>query len=142
LPRVDEGGLCKLPQPAAAVLTGTETVLLVEDDVRLRSAVNRMLEKQGYRVLLAANGAEARASVREYGGPIHVLLTDVVMPGENGPALALDVRESAGCKVLFMSGYTDHAALHAGVLEPGVNFLQKPFGPGALARKLREVLDG
>ncbi len=142
LPRIDENASPKAVPGAASELTGSETILLAEDDARLRSAVTRMLERQGYRVLIAASASEAREVAGRYRGPIDLLLTDVVMPGESGPDLARDVRASFGCKVLFMSGYTDHAALRAGVLETGLSFVQKPFAPDALAKKLREVLDG
>ncbi len=142
LPRIDENARAKPSVSPAAALTGSETILVVEDDARLRSAVTRMLERQGYEVLIAASALEARAVAHRHGGRIDLVLTDVVMPGESGPALARDVQARFGSKVLFMSGYTDHAALHAGVLEAGSSFVQKPFAPDVLAKKLREVLDG
>jgi len=141
LPRIDDSARSMPARIAAGTLTGSETILLVEDDARLRSAVTRMLEKRGYAVLVAQSPLEARALARRHAGPIDLLLTDVVMPGESGPDLAREVRTTSGCKVLFMSGYTDHAALQAGVLEAGLSFIQKPFAPDALAKKLREVFD-
>jgi PAS domain S-box-containing protein len=121
---------------------GSETIFLVEDDASVRELAARVLRQQGYTVLEAANGAEALRLARERGEPVHLLLTDVVMPGLSGEALAEQlIQIRPGLKVLFMSGYTDDAISHRGVLEPGVSFLQKPFGPPALARKVRAVLD-
>jgi two-component system cell cycle sensor histidine kinase/response regulator CckA len=141
LPRIDSAQ-AKVALPAPFELSGSETILLVEDDTRLRSAVRRILRQHGYEVLIAASAAEARGVASTHGRPIDLVLTDVVMPGQSGPDLARDVHAALGCKVLFMSGYTDHAALQAGVFEPGMSFIQKPFAPDALAKKLREVLDG
>ncbi len=133
LPRRDEAGF---------VPRGTETVLVVEDEVMVRAIVTRTLAEQGYRVLEAADGNEALRLAREYAGEIHLLLTDVVMPQMGGRELrdrfAL-MRPRA--KTLFVSGYTDNAIAHRGILEPGIAFLQKPFTAAALARKVREVLD-
>jgi two-component system cell cycle sensor histidine kinase/response regulator CckA len=121
---------------------GSETILLVEDDASVRELAARALRQQGYTVLEAAGGAEALRLARERRQAIHLLLTDVVMPGLGGEVLAEQaVQVCPGLKVLFMSGYTDDAISHRGVLEPGVSFLQKPFGPLALARKVRAVLD-
>ncbi|HTQ03284.1 MAG TPA: response regulator [Polyangiaceae bacterium] len=142
LPRVDDGAHAKPLTAPSARVRGSETILLVEDDARLRHAVTRMLEQQGYRVLIAANAIEARGAAQRHRGSLDLLLTDVVMPGESGPELARDVRARFDCKVLFMSGYTDHAALQSGALGAAQSFIQKPFAPDALAKKLREVLDG
>jgi two-component system cell cycle sensor histidine kinase/response regulator CckA len=141
LPRVDDAAKPKAGRPPSVRPPASESILLVEDDPRLRSAVTRMLETQGYRVLAAASGVEARGVAQRHHGPVDLLLTDVVMPGESGPELARDVSAHFGCKVLFMSGYTDHAALQSGVLEAGLNFIQKPFSPDTLAKKMREVLN-
>jgi two-component system, cell cycle sensor histidine kinase and response regulator CckA len=122
-------------------LGGTETVLLVEDDSRVREAVARMLSARGYRPLVARDGAEATRLLEGSEKPIDLLLTDVVMPTWSGPELAEQLCRHHPVKVLFMSGYTDHAVLRAGVLRPGHGFIQKPFSPDSLAKKLREVLD-
>jgi CheY-like chemotaxis protein len=120
---------------------GTETVLVVEDEAALRELAKRLLERQGYRVLLAANAHEA---LRAFEGSalIDVLLTDVVMPGISGPDLT---RQLAGrwpaLKVIYMSGYTDEAIVQHGVLKAGIAFLHKPFTSDTLGRKIREVLD-
>jgi DNA-binding NarL/FixJ family response regulator len=94
-------------------------------------------------VLEAGNAAEALARAGQHEGPIHLLIADVVMPGPSGRELARQLAESRpDAKVLYVSGYTDDAIVHHGMLEPGLNFLQKPFTPAALARKVRAVLDG
>jgi len=130
------------PAPAPpSELRGGETVLLVEDEDQVRSLAAAILRKYGYRVLEAREGAEAIA--RAGGdGPVDLLLTDVVMPGMGGAVLAeklLALRPSM--RVLFMSGYTDDAIVRHGILEAGVAFLQKPFVPEVLARRVREALD-
>jgi PAS domain S-box-containing protein len=141
LPRVDTTAAHGAARSDPPALEGHETVLLVEDDPRVRSAVKRMLEFYGYRTLVAAAGEEAYAIADRHAGPIDVILTDVVMPGSSGPQIAEGVRRRFGSKVLFMSGYTDHAVLRSGVMQAGHGFIQKPFTPDGLARKLREVLD-
>jgi PAS domain S-box-containing protein len=140
LPRVDARTSDAVPHGQNKALEGTETVLLVEDDPRVRSAVKRMLELYGYRTLVAADGREALSVAERHPGQIDVVLTDVVMPISSGPQVAERLRRF-GCKVLFMSGYTDHAVLHADVMQPGHSFIQKPFSPEGLARRLREVID-
>jgi signal transduction histidine kinase/ActR/RegA family two-component response regulator len=120
----------------------TETILLVEDEEMVRTLACDILEERGYQVLVAANGEEAIRICSEHAGPIHLMLSDVVMPRMSGKGLAEKIKPSRhGIEVLFMSGYTDDAIVHHGVLEPGTNFLEKPFTPEALARKVREVLD-
>ena len=120
---------------------GTETVLLVEDEESVRTLSRAILENHGYRVLEAAGAQEAIETVREYQQPIHLLLTDVIMPSMGGPDLASRIQTlRPGLKVLFMSGYTDETVFRHGHLEQGCLFLQKPFTPAALARKLREAL--
>ena len=122
--------------------TGTETVLLVEDEAPLLILAARLLEGLGYTVLSADRPSKALEVVREYPGDIHLLMTDVVMPGKNGRDLWREVSNlRPNLKCLFMSGYTSTAITHRGVLEDGLNFLQKPFTVEALADKLREVLD-
>jgi PAS domain S-box-containing protein len=123
-------------------LTGTETILLAEDDDLLRPLVRGILEKLGYRVIDAPNARAALEAARTTTGVIHLLVTDVVMPGESGRQLArrlAEVRPDA--RVLYISGYTDEAIVHHGMLEPGLHYLQKPFTPAVLARKVRSVLD-
>ena len=122
---------------------GTETVLLAEDDAALRNLVRGILESRGYSVLLAVGATETVAWCERHPGPIHLFLTDVVMPGMSGQDLAaLAVRLRPRLKVLYMSGYTDHASLEHGVLDRGTAFLRKPFTPEVLLSKIREVLDG
>ena len=121
---------------------GDETVLLVEDEPEVRSLVQRILKTQGYTVVTAANPDEALAVAREFRGPIQLMVTDVVMPGMSGLQLAERLNPTRpDMKVLFVSGYTNDAIGHQGVLDPGTAFLQKPFTPNALARKVREVLE-
>ncbi|HYV12778.1 MAG TPA: ATP-binding protein [Pyrinomonadaceae bacterium] len=122
---------------------GSETILLVEDAELVRNLARQVLETAGYRVLEAAN-AEAAIDLCEKinGDRIDLLLTDVVMPGMSGNEMSrILVAKQPGMPVLYMSGYTDEAIVQHGVLEAGINFLQKPFTPGALASKVREVLD-
>ena len=122
---------------------GTETILLVEDDPALREMAATLLRRLGYTVLAAANGIEALSVKQERRtGHIDLLFTDVVMPHMSGKELADRVRALyPHTKILFTSAYTENAAVHQGVLNPGVALLQKPFTPRALAHKLREVLD-
>jgi CheY-like chemotaxis protein len=123
------------------LLVGDETVLLVEDEAAVRQLAIRVLRQLGYTVLGATDGADALRVAGEYPGAIDLLLTDVVMPQLGGAALAERLREAhPRLKVLFMSGYTDHTIIRHSLLEPGVAFLQKPFVPEMLARKVREVL--
>ena len=121
---------------------GNETVLLVEDDEEVRKLALRVLERQGYKVLAARQGDEALLMCEQHKGPIHLMLTDVVMPGMNGRELAKRLESShPETKVLYMSGYTDHAIVAHGVLVQGVHYIQKPFTVEALAKKVREVLE-
>lgn len=122
---------------------GDETIFLVEDDPAVRELTRRVLQAQGYTLLEAQDGSDALRVAADYADPIHLLLTDVVMPNTNGKTLATKLVESRpGLKVLFISGYTDKAIVHHGVLEPGVAFLPKPFSPMVLTRAVRTVLDG
>jgi CheY-like chemotaxis protein len=120
---------------------GSETVLLAEDSESLRELDHELLEALGYTVLEAAHGAETLDIAEQYRKPIHLLLTDVVMPGMSGRELAerLAIMRPE-VKVLYMSGYTDNVIVQHGILKPGTAFLQKPFTREDLAKKLREVL--
>jgi CheY-like chemotaxis protein len=126
----------------SAIPGGTETVLLVEDEEVVRGLARQVLQEAGYRVLVAPQGDEAIRLGNEHAKEIHLLLTDVVMPGAGGKEVADHLSSLCpGIKVLFMSGYTDEAIVHHGILDSDVKFIQKPFTPAALARKVREVLD-
>ena len=121
---------------------GTETILIVEDEEALRKVAKRSLEAVGYRVLTASDGEEAMCVSRQYGGDIHLLLTDVVMPRLNGRAVARELLKTRpAVKVIYMSGYTDDTISHHGVLDAGTHFLAKPFTSTAVTQKVREVLD-
>jgi len=121
--------------------SGTETILLVEDEPALRSLTKRILSSAGYTVLDADSGEEALAVLAAHTAPVHLLLTDVVMPGMNGRDLATRVvAVRPGIRVLFASGYTDDAIFRHGVLDDGSCFISKPYAPGELRRKIREAL--
>jgi NO-binding membrane sensor protein with MHYT domain/nitrogen-specific signal transduction histidine kinase/CheY-like chemotaxis protein len=144
LPRVAES----LPAVSESVglassTSGTETVLVVEDEEAVRQLAARTLFVRGYTPLVAHTGEEALRLSEQHLGPIHLLLTDVVLPRMSGSRLAeslLDTRPDI--RVLYMSGFAENAIIHHGVLQPGIDFIQKPFTPHALAVKLREVLAG
>ena len=142
LPRVEEAAEPLHHEPAKAVQNrGSETILLVEDEESVRELVRETLESKGYHVLEAENGESALRLTETLTEPVDALITDVVMPGMSGRELA--ARLCASCpktKVLYLSGYTEDAIVHEGVLDPGTAFLQKPFTLQALTRKLREVL--
>jgi DNA-binding NtrC family response regulator len=115
---------------------------LVEDEEEVRKLALRVLERQGYKVLAARQGAEALLMCKQHKGPIHLMLTDVVMPGMNGHELAKRLESlHPEMKVLYMSGYTDDAIVHHGVLGKGMNYIQKPFTVNGLTKKVREVLE-
>ena len=143
LPRVD-APVDQFPARAALPRTlGSETILLVEDEVGLRALTRRLLEKHGYMVLEAGTRDAALALAWEHVGPIHLLLADVVLPGASGPTLAGELlSRRADLKVLFMSGYTEDAIVNRGVLAPNTAFINKPFSGENLAAKVRAVLDG
>jgi signal transduction histidine kinase/ActR/RegA family two-component response regulator len=119
-----------------------ETVLLVEDGEALREVLHRVLDELGYRILVASDGEQALAVSGEHDGPIHILVTDVVMPNMGGRELALELWKSRPeTRVLFMSGYTEDTILHQGLRRSTVGFIGKPFRPDFLASKVREMLD-
>ncbi len=130
------------PAAKPSVLEGSETVLLVEDSVQVRRLCRTVLERRGYRVLAAEDGMEALQMQKHHDGPVHLLLTDVVMPDMNGKELFDRLSSDyPDLKVVYMSGYTDDVIVRHGVLEPEVHFMQKPFAVHALATRVREVLD-
>ena len=144
LPRVQELAerASEPAQAPARPARGTETVLVVEDEAPVRSIARQVLERHGYTVLEAPSAEAALDLVTRYSGTIHLLLTDVVMPGLNGRELATKLASlRPDARVIFMSGYTDDAVTRHGVLEPGSAYVQKPFTPDAIARRVREVLD-
>ena len=123
-------------------LEGAETILVVEDDESLRKMTERMLKGYGYRVLTARDGEEALQIAGSHGDPLHLMLTDVIMPGMNGHTLAEQMKPRIpGLKVVYMSGYTHNAIARRGVLEKDVDLIQKPFTREGLAFKVREILD-
>jgi PAS domain S-box-containing protein len=144
LPRVDEAApaverVVRTVEPRAV---GTETILLVEDEDAVRAVARESLRRQGYAVLEAPDAESALKVSGGFAGRIELLLTDVVMPGLSGRVLADRLAtQRPDTKVLFMSGYTDDAIVRHGVLEPGLNYLQKPFTPDVLAHKVRAILD-
>ncbi|HQT95594.1 MAG TPA: ATP-binding protein [Thermoanaerobaculaceae bacterium] len=142
-PQMDEPNQQDKGKDKSVVLGGNETVLLVEDEEIIRRLGARILTANGYAVLMAADGQEALNELARHGKPVELLITDVVMPGMNGRELAHEIaKKGLARRTLFVSGYTDDAIVHHGVLEPGLAFLYKPFSPDSLLRKLREVLDG
>jgi PAS domain S-box-containing protein len=144
LPQIEATGEQDQPNQAPVKSgQGWETILLVEDEEMVRAQARRALFNQGYTVLEAKDGKQARRICAEHDGPIHLLLTDVVIPGGmNGVQLAAElVSLHPQMKVLYMSGYADNAIVHNGILDPDIAFLPKPFSPNDLVSKVREVLD-
>jgi two-component system, cell cycle sensor histidine kinase and response regulator CckA len=141
-PRCDEPVTAEAAGPAIGhTSNGQATILIVEDDSGIRELSAKILIRCGYNVLVAADGEEARQICERHDGSIHLLLSDVVMPGMNGPMVAeMLTRMRPGLKVVFMSGYTDNAIVRHGVMERDLPFLQKPFTPERLANKIVEVL--
>jgi len=131
------------PGETADPAHGRETILLVEDEPAVRGLVHETLRLHGYTVLEARHGIEALMTVAKHSGPIHLLLTDVVMPQMSGPEVAEKLRGlRPETKVLYMSGYPDHPVFEQGGVSRETSFLPKPFTPVVLAKKVREVLDG
>jgi two-component system cell cycle sensor histidine kinase/response regulator CckA len=134
--------LCKGPRLTRALPVGGETLLVVEDDPGVRELAGQVLRQGGYTLLEAETASEALGVASGHAGPIHLLLTDLVLPGTNGKALAGQLaRSRPEMKTLFMSGYSSEVIAHHGLLEPGAAFLVKPFGPSDLACKVRSILD-
>ena len=131
------------PIQTGSLPRGTETLLVVEDDPSVRHLARGILETQGYEVLSASNGQDALHAARDHkGSPIRLVVTDVIMPLMGGKVMAEWLKTTdPDLKVLFTSGYTDGVITHHGVLEPGVEFLAKPYSPAILAGRVRELLD-
>jgi DNA-binding response OmpR family regulator len=139
-----EGAVNEIAESAALhfPLTGCETILLVEDEARVRKLIAGVLSLHGYQVLEATRGDEAIRLCKMHQCAIDLAVVDVIMPEMSGPDLARELAPLCpGMRVLFISGYTDEAIIHHGVLQSGAAFLQKPFVPEALLRRIREVLD-
>ncbi len=143
IPRVEmESGGVRLKVAAPASLEGDDTILVVEDDASLRDLISKALGRYGYKILEATHGGEALLICESQKSPIHLMLTDVVMPQISGRALAERLKQMhPEMKVLYMSGYTENAIVHHGVLNSDVNFIAKPFRIATLVQKIREVLD-
>jgi CheY-like chemotaxis protein len=143
LPRVEGPLEATRLRPDRALSPGAETVLLVEDEDKVRKLVKSMLVDRGYKVLEARNSDSAQDVARGYAGSIQMLVTDVIMPGVNGHELADRMKRMLpGLKVLYISGYGDAPTMTQKILEKKEAFLQKPFTADTLARKVRETLDG
>jgi two-component system, cell cycle sensor histidine kinase and response regulator CckA len=143
LPRVESLGCeVRAAKPTEESAGGSETVLLVEDEASVRQASRQFLARSGYIVLEASDGEDALLVSRKHRGPIHLMVTDVVMPRMGGPRLAERLAEERlDMKVLFVSGYAENTVLQHGKIDVATRFLQKPFSLKALARKVREVLE-
>ncbi len=142
LPLAAEGATAAAEHAIQSTPRGSETILLVEDEPQIREVLARGLAAQGYRILVAGNGAEGLEVARQNAGPIHLLLTDVVMPLLNGRDLAAKLAtERPETAVLFMSGYAEESIVHGGVVEKGRDFLCKPFTVAELAGRVRQALD-
>jgi CheY-like chemotaxis protein len=142
LPRVDEAVDQTATAAAPTLARGSETILLVEDDDEVRALARETLDGHGYTVIPAAAPAEALRLAGSHSGPIHLLVTDVVLPQFSGRGLAERLApEHRDLRVLYMSGYTDDSIVRQGMLEEGTAFLQKPFTPYTLLLKVREVLN-
>jgi CheY-like chemotaxis protein len=141
LPVTRAGAVPPPPTSDAAIGRGWETVLLVEDEDAVRALAREVLRRNGYVVLEARHGVDALAAAERHHGAIHLLVTDVVMPHMSGRELAQRLTAlRPQIRILFMSGYTDHALLPED-LTPGAEFMQKPFTPDTLARRIRRILD-
>jgi CheY-like chemotaxis protein len=145
LPRVPgEDSESEMAQAASALSEGgSETILLVEDEPMVLNLTTSILKNAGYKVVTASTPRQALEKMAHQTDPVHIMITDVVMPGMSGPTLANTlVSEYPEMKIIFMSGYTDAAVVENRFIQPGSVFLQKPFSPDALKAKIRELLDG
>ncbi|MCF8083795.1 MAG: response regulator [Deltaproteobacteria bacterium] len=142
LPRVETGTVDRQAEkPDFEDLQGSETILVVEDEASVRNIARKVLSRYGYTVLMAGNAEEALEVFGKHKRAVHLLLTDVVMPGRSGKKLAEKLqKQKPGLRVLFMSGYTDNSVVRNGALEEGIPFIQKPFAPDSLARKVKTLL--
>lgn len=141
-PRVEAPVAAAVTAPVTSVATGSETLVLVEDQAALRELGERVLCGAGYRVLPAAGGEEALRLLEQHRGQVDLMITDVVMPGMSGPQLSMHVaREHPTVRVLFMSGYTDDGALRDGLADHTAHFIAKPYTVQDLTQKVRQVLD-
>jgi two-component system, cell cycle sensor histidine kinase and response regulator CckA len=142
LPRIDQKVSLEREGRRKQAMKGSETILLVEDDEMVRTLVRETLEREGYKVIDSADPVEAQRIAENYRGRIELLIADVVMPKLSGRELSRNLTERRrDLKVLYMSGYTDSAIVNSGILQKEVAFLQKPFTPGQLSAKVREVID-
>jgi two-component system cell cycle sensor histidine kinase/response regulator CckA len=145
LPRVPgEDSELEMAQAVSALSEGgSETILLVEDEQMVLNLTASVLKNAGYKVVTASTPKQALEKMAHQTGPIHIMITDVVMPGMSGPTLANTlVSEYPEMKLIFMSGYTGTAVVENRFIQPGSVFLQKPFSPDTLKAKIRELLDG
>jgi CheY-like chemotaxis protein len=141
LPRTEDLPVSDRPQTPTPLPGGGETILLVEDEPAVRELLRRILAQHGYHVIEARNPADALSHAEHFPGTIHLLVTDVVMPGISGPQLAEQIGSSRPTmKQLYISGYTDSTIVHHGILDAKVAFLQKPIAPDALLNKVKDVL--
>ncbi len=143
LPRIQNASTSETkPKATESSLYGKETIVLAEDETMVRSLVSHTLKEYGYQVIEAENGYEALKLCKQHQDTFHLLFTDVIMPEMGGRELADQVKElNPDVKVLYMSGYTDDAVVHHGVLDPGIEFIQKPFSPIKMLEKIRTILD-
>ncbi|HEY7585358.1 MAG TPA: response regulator, partial [Candidatus Deferrimicrobiaceae bacterium] len=143
LPRVEERPESIALAAPSGRFRGSETVLLVEDDDTVRKLLREVLSRSGYRVLDACNGVEALGICERYGERIHLIVTDIVMPEMSGVELSRRISlVRPDMKTMYISGYSDNSLAYHGIVESCTSFLQKPFSPDDLGRKVREALDG
>ena len=140
-PKVDQPVTSPMAKQLPTVETHGETILVAEDEDSLRESIGTYLTERGYIVLRAPDGQQALELADRHDGPIHLLLTDVIMPKMSGPELARRLASRPGMLALFMSGYTDDAIVNHGVLQAGTEFIQKPFSLSTLAGKVHELLE-
>jgi len=132
-----------LPEKSLPPVTGSVTVLIVEDDPPVRKLAGRILADHGYLVIESEDVADAINRAASHDGPIHLVLTDVIMPGMKGPEAFAKIREHhPESRVLYMSGYTDNMIARQGVLNDGIQYIQKPFTINGLLEKCHQVLQG